>query len=66
MSDAEFSEADRLADLRARYLSVTNAAAQAARAAVADLAGDRGAAAEMRQSMRRRAARQRAASSSMN
>ena len=35
------AQADRLADLRARYLSVTNAAAAAARAAVAERAGSR-------------------------
>ena len=60
MSDAEFEAADRLADLRARYLSVTNAAAAAARAAVADLEGQRGKTIAERSAARRKARRRQA------
>ena len=63
MSDAEFEEADRLADLRGRFLSVTNAAAAAARAAVADLSGERGKTTAELAAARRRARRRSALTS---
>ena len=63
MSDAEFEAADRLADLRARFLSATDAAAAAARAAVRDLEGERGKTVRERATTRRRARRRQALTS---
>ena len=63
MTDDEFEAADRLADLRGRFLSVTDAAAAAARAAVKDLEGERGRTVAELAASRRRARRRQALTS---